>query len=100
VFKERAINVLADLAQTRLTLLVQAGGSLPLPFLVVLIFWLAIIFASFGMFPRLNPLAITALFVFALSAAGAVFLVLELSDPFTGLMQISSATLRNALAPL
>jgi hypothetical protein len=44
--------------------------------------------------------AITALFVFALSAAGAVFLVLELSDPFTGLMQISSATLRNALAPL
>ena len=100
VFKERAINVAADVAQTRLTLLVQAQGSLPLPFLVVLIFWLAIIFASFGMFSRLNFLSIMALFVFALSAAGAVFLVLELSDPFTGLMQISRATLRDALAPL
>jgi hypothetical protein len=100
MFKERAINAFVEVAQTRLALLVQAGNSLPLPFLVVLIFWLAIIFASFGLFAQLNPLAITALFVFALSAAGAVFLVLELSDPFTGLMQISSATLRNALAPL
>lgn len=100
VFKERAINAAADLAQTRLALLVQAEGSLPLPFLVVLIFWLAIIFASFGMFSRLNLLSVMALFVFALSAAGAVFLILELSEPFTGLMQISSATLRNALAPL
>lgn len=100
VFKERAINAAADLAQTRLALLVQAEGSLPLPFLVVLIFWLAIIFASFGMFSRLNLLSVIALFVFALSAAGAVFLILELSEPFTGLMQISSTTLRNALAPL
>lgn len=100
VFKERAINAAADLAQTRLALLVQAEGSLPLPFLVVLIFWLAIIFASFGMFSRLNLLSVMALFVFALSVAGAVFLILELSEPFTGLMKISSATLRNALAPL
>lgn len=100
VFKERAINAAADLAQTRLALLVQAEGSLPLPFLVVLIFWLAIIFASFGMFSRLNLLSVVALFVFALSVAGAVFLILELSEPFTGLMKISSATLRNALAPL
>jgi len=36
----------------------------------------------------------------AISAAGALFLVLELSDPFAGLMQISSAPLCNALAPL
>jgi hypothetical protein len=35
-----------------------------------------------------------------LSASGALFLVLELSQPFAGLMQISSAPLRNALAPL
>jgi hypothetical protein len=100
VFKERAINVAADVAQTRLALLVRTGGSLPLPFLIVLVFWLAIIFATFGMFSRLNALSITALFIFALSASGAVFLVLELSSPFSGLMPISSTTLREALAPL
>ena len=41
-----------------------------------------------------------ALFVSALSFAGAIFLVLELDNPFTGLMGISSATLRGALLPL
>jgi hypothetical protein len=35
-----------------------------------------------------------------LSFAGAIFLVLEMDDPFTGLMGISSWTLRNALSPL
>jgi hypothetical protein len=38
--------------------------------------------------------------VFALSASAALFLILEMSQPFAGLMQIPSAPLRNALAPL
>jgi hypothetical protein len=38
--------------------------------------------------------------IFALSAAGAIYLILELGQPFAGLMEISSAPLRNALAPL
>ena len=67
---------------------------------MVLIFWLAMIFASFGMFARPNPVLIAAFIICAVSAAGALFLVLELSDPFSGLMQISSAPLRNALGPL
>ena len=63
-------------------------------------FWLAMIFLSFSLFSRLNPTVIAALFVFALSSSGAIFLILELSQPFAGLMQISSAPLRNALPPL
>jgi len=98
--KERAMQVLVDLGTTRLLLFEQGGGTLPYPFLAVLVFWLAIIFASYGLFSDLNPIVIGALVVFAASAAGALFLVLELSDPFSGLMQISSAPLRHALAPL
>ena len=98
--KDRIMQTSADLAQTRLLLFEQRGSSLPLPFLVVLVFWLAIIFASFGMFSRLNPVQAAALIVFALSASGALYLVLELSEPFSGLMQISSVSLRNALPPL
>ncbi len=33
-------------------------------------------------------------------ALASIFLILELSQPFTGLMMISSEPLRNALAPL
>jgi hypothetical protein len=40
------------------------------------------------------------LVVFALSAAGAIYLVLELGQPFAGSMQISSAPLRNALVAI
>lgn len=46
------------------------------------------------------PTVIAALIVFALSASAAIYLILELSQPFSGLMHISSAPLRNALAPL
>jgi hypothetical protein len=98
--KERAIQVSTDLAQTRLALFVQAGSSIPMPFLAVLVFWLAIIFASFSLFARLNPTLVAALGVFALSASAALFLILEMSEPFAGLMKIPSTPLRNALAPL
>jgi hypothetical protein len=58
------------------------------------------IFASFGLFSRLNPVAAVALFIAALSASGAIYLIVELGQPFSGFMQISSIPLRNALAPL
>jgi hypothetical protein len=98
--KARAIQVSTDLLQTRLALYVQAGSSIPMPFVTVLVFWLAIIFASFSLFARLNPTLIVALVVFALSASAALFLIAEMSEPFSGMLQIPSAPLRNALAPL
>lgn len=98
--KERAIQASTDLAQTRLLLFAQADNSIPMPFLVVLVFWLTIIFASFSLFAQPNAIIVGSLFIFALSAAGAIFLILELGQPFAGLMQISSIPLRSALAPL
>jgi hypothetical protein len=98
--QSRAIQIATDIAQTRLLLFAQTNNSIPMPFLVVLIFWLTIIFGSFGLFAKPNAIVFGSLFVFALSAAGAIYLVLELGQPFAGLMQISGAPLRNALTPL
>ncbi|SRR6266571_2529035 len=96
----RAIDTSTDLAKTRLLLFAKAGGSIPMPFLVVLISWLTILFASFSLFADNNATTIAALCIFALSASASIFLILELSQPFTGLMMISDGPLRNALAPL
>jgi hypothetical protein len=96
----RAIQLSTDIAQTRLLLFAQANNSIPMPFLVVLIFWLTMIFASFSLFAQPSPIVIGSLFIFALSAAGAIYLILELGQPFAGLMQIPRAPLRNALTPL
>jgi hypothetical protein len=87
----------AHLSQLRLLLFAQSGGSIPTPFLVILVFWLATIFASFSLFGSMNPTVLVFTFLFALSAAGAIFLIYELSNPFTGMLQISRTAMLDAL---
>ena len=98
--QSRAVQISNDLAQVRFLLFVESENLIPTPFLAVLAFWLMIIFASFTLFSPLNVTVLTCLCLFALSAACAIFLILQLSRPFTGLMSISSEPLRNALATL
>jgi hypothetical protein len=89
-----------SLSQLRLLLFAQSGGSIPVPFLVILIFWLAIIFTSFSLFGPMNTTVFTFTFLFAVSAAGAIFLIYELDSPFRGMLQISKSTMLDALGVL
>jgi hypothetical protein len=89
-----------SLSQLRLLLFAQSGRSIPVPFLVILVFWLAIIFASFSLFGPMNATVLTFTFLFAVSAAGAIFLIYELDSPFTGMLQISRTTMLDALGVL
>jgi hypothetical protein len=96
----QALTISTGIAQTRWLLVGQSGHSIPKPFLVVLVCWLGFIFVSFGLYVRLNATVIVALFVCALSFSSAIFLILELDQPFEGLIQISSAPMRETLARL
>lgn len=98
--QSQALTLAADVGRIRLLLFEHLGTSIPVPFLVVLVFWLCIIFASFGLFAPRNATVITVLCVCALSVAGAIFLILELDRSFEGLLQVSGAPLRAALAQL
>jgi hypothetical protein len=98
--KLEAQKMSVDLGQTRWLLSEQRGSSIPMPFLVLLIFWVTIIFLSFGLFAPPNATVIAALFLCALSVSGAIFLILELDRPFGGLVRISDLPLRNAMAHL
>ena len=98
--KSEAEKVSIDLAQTRWLLFEQGGSSIPMPFLVLLVFWVTIIFLSFGLFAPPNATVISTLFLCALSVSGAIFLILELDRPFGGLVEISSAPLHNAVSHL
>jgi len=88
------------MAQTRWILFSQKGSSIPTAFLVIMVAWLAIILASFGLFAPRNATALVTLLVCALAVSSAIFLILELDRPFDGMIQISSAPVRNALAQL
>jgi hypothetical protein len=98
--QNQALKIAVDIGQTRWLLYAQKGSAVSVPFLVVVIFWLTIIFGSFGLFAPRNAVVLLTLLVCALSVAGALYLVLELDRPFEGLIQISSEPLRNALEQL
>jgi hypothetical protein len=96
----RAVQVSTDLTQTRLLLFTESDNAIPAPFIAILAFWLVIIFASYSLFAEMNVTTFTCLALFALSASCALYLILELSQPFTGLMMIPSTALREALGPI
>jgi hypothetical protein len=95
-----AMELSNEVAKMRLLTITQAEGSIPTGFLVVLVLWLAIMFAGFGLVTSKNPTVIVTLFLCALSLAGAVFMIEELNQPLEGLMRISGAPVRYALAHL
>jgi len=98
--KSEAESLALTLGQTRWLLFAQSGTSISTPFLVIVIFWLTVLYLSFGLFAPSNLTALTTLVVSALSVAGAMFLILDLDHPFSGLMQIPDTPLRNALMAL
>jgi len=89
-----------SLGELRWLLFEQSGHSISVPFLAVVICWLAILFFSFGLFAPSNATASLSLMVSALSVAGAIFLILELDQPFGGLIRISNAPMQSVLAHL
>jgi hypothetical protein len=95
-----ALQITSDLARARWQLAQRDDGSLPLAFLVVLEFWLFVLFTSFGAFWARNVTVVAVFFICAISVATALFLIVDLDQPFEGLIQVSSGSLRNALAQL
>jgi hypothetical protein len=83
--------------QNRLLVLEQQQEPVPTVFLVLLIFWLTLLFVSFGLYAPRNFTVSSVLFVCALSVASAIFLILEMSHPLDGYIKVSSAPLLKAL---
>jgi hypothetical protein len=98
LFKTQAMSTAMDLGQMRWLEFEQAESTISKPLLCIMTFWLAILFVSFGMFAPTNSTVIVALLMSALAVAGAIFLMMELNSPFSGVLQISSAPFENALA--
>ena len=99
-FKSQAQSVAFEVGQMRWQEFAQAHSAISTPLLFILTFWLAILFVSFGIFAPSNSTVIVALLMAALAVAGAIFLMMELNSPFTGVLQIPSAPFDDALAHL
>ena len=66
----------------------------------MLVFWICTLFLGFGLFSSPNATVTVGLLVGAVSVACAIFLILEMNDPYRGVMRISDEPLRNAIAQI
>jgi len=98
--KTQAVSIAWVVGQTRWLLYEQQSVSMPKPLLVTLVFWLIALFVSFGLFAPRNAMVRVSMFISAVAVSGAILLILQMYAPFSGLIQISSAPLRAALAQL
>ena len=98
--RSNALEITNTIAESRWTTVEQIGSRFPWAFFIVVVFWLAVVFASFGLFAPRNASVIAALFVAALALAAPIFMMFETDQPYGGLVKIPSTSLRIALDQL
>jgi hypothetical protein len=96
----QANGLLLELGRSRWLLFARSASAISTPLLVLVVFWLTINFVSFGLFASRNTTVMAALLVGAISVAGAVYLILEMDSPFSGLLRLSEAPMRGVIGQL
>jgi hypothetical protein len=74
--------------------------AISMPLLMVLTSWLIAIFVSFGLFAPPNPTVMVTLIVCGLAASAAIFLIMEMYSPFSGMLKISPTAVHDALTQM
>ncbi len=95
--KTQALTLAMELGQLRALLGAQAIPSVAGQLLAVVVFWLFIIFFAFSFLAPTNASATVALVFSAMSVSAAMFLVLELDQPFAGFLRLSKEPMQNAI---
>lgn len=96
--KEQAVSLIVEIGRLRALMRAESTPPISKPMLAVVVLWLVVIFLGFSLIAPPNLTARFALNASAMCVAGAIFLILELNQPFGGLMRISSEPMRNMLA--
>jgi hypothetical protein len=97
--KGAAISAAANLRHTYwLMFLRTEQSSLSFPLLAVVVSWLTFIFISFGLFAPPTRAVLVTMVACALAVSAAVFIIMAMYTPFSGVMKISSSPIRDALS--
>jgi hypothetical protein len=84
--------------QSRLVMSLQvASPPVSWVLIAILIFWTAALFFGAGLYAESNAVVLAALTFGALSVAFAVFLILGMGEPYTGMIKVNPAALRETI---
>jgi hypothetical protein len=98
--QSKAADLIASIQDLRLGTRLQIDNSVTWPFLSILVSWTALLFFGFGLLARLNAAAVFTLAIGALSVASAIFLILELDAPYSGILRLPPTPILEAIDAL
>lgn len=98
--RDRALDISDEVFTARWLALMQKSGTIPMTLLIVLSAWLCVIFGTFGLFAPRNHTVLFFFLLCALSASGAIFVILEMDTPLTGVVKVSVTPMREALSQM
>jgi len=93
----QALQLTTAVVGSRWLLVEREMYGIAVPLLVLVVFWLCVLFMSFGLFAPHNATVTVVLFLCALAAAGAIQMTLDLSSPFEGIVRLSAQPMKHAL---
>lgn len=96
----RCRGAYVSVLQGRWTVIEDTHGPSVALYVVIISFWLALVFLSFGLqIPRAR-LAMAVLAIGVVAVASVMFVIVDLMEPYSGFFGISSASMRDALADM
>lgn len=98
--RDQAREISNRLIHTRWMLLMNEHGTISPILLVIVVIWITVIFASFGMDAPHNATVVVTFLLCSLSIGTSVFLIRAIDTPFHGVIMVSGEPMKNALAHL
>jgi hypothetical protein len=98
--QNQAIDINLNLLRQRWLLIEQQGPNVQRTVVAILVSWVTVIFASFGLNAPRNSTVVSAFLLCSLAIGGAIFLILDMDHPLDGVMKISSLPVQNVLAQM
>ena len=92
-----ALSVIDELTQMRWLLIEQSTAAISTPMLVVMIIWLVVVAGCLAIYAPRNGTVLAVAVLCSLSASCAIFLIMEMYEPFGGFISISDAPIRTAI---
>jgi len=95
-----AKQTIDSIGQSRLQMSFALSGAVSYPLVYIVVGWGVALFCGFGLMSKGNAMSFVALVFGSLAVASAMYLILDLSSPYSGLFRVSPAPLQQVLAQM
>lgn len=96
----RCRSAYVSVLQGRWAVIEDTHGPSVALYVIIISFWLALVFLSFGLQIPRGRLAAVVLAIGVVAVASVMFVIVDLMEPYTGFFGISSSSMREALADM